>query len=79
MYLDTIQNVIKRTKKLLIKLNFMKEILEEENERGERLIFENYKSLDIPKNITVTIHDSLSVNLYYPEHPLTSIMKIRGQ
>lgn len=78
MYLDTIQNVIKRTKKLLIKLNFLKDILEEEDERGDRQVFENYKNLDIPKNITATIHDSLSVNLYYPEHPLSSIMKIRG-
>ncbi|CAI2377772.1 unnamed protein product [Moneuplotes crassus] len=77
MYLDTIENVIKRTRKLLIKLHFLKDIIEEEKERNT-LNFENFKNLDIPKNITATIHESLSVNLYYPEHPLTSIMKIRS-
>lgn len=77
MYLDTILNVIKRTRKLLIKLNFLKDILEEENERGDRQIFENYKNLDIPKNITATVKEYLNVNLTYPEHPLTSIMKIK--
>lgn len=85
MILDTLHNVIKRTKKLLIKLNFLKDILKEEDGMEERregqgpsFKVENYKNLDIPKNITAKIHDYLSVNLIYPKHPLMSIMKIKS-
>jgi len=85
MMLDTMHNVIKRTKKLLIKLHFIKDIVEEENERTARrnsgqnsVVFENYKNLDIPKNITAIVHEHVSINLTYPKHPLTSIMKIRS-
>lgn len=85
MYLDTLLNVIRRTKKLLIKLHFLKDVVEEERDREHRrnnglqsVFFENYKNLDIPKNITAKVHDYLSVNLTYPRHPLTSIMKIKS-
>jgi hypothetical protein len=40
--------------------------------------FENYRNLDIPKNLTLKVHDFLSVNLTYPKHPLMSIMKIKS-
>lgn len=85
MMLDTMLNVIKRTKKLLIKLHFLKDIVEEEKEREQRrnngqqsVFFENYRNLDIPKNFTAKVHDYLTINLTYPRHPLTSIMKIKS-
>ena len=85
MILDTMLNVIKRTKKLLIKLHFLNDIINEEKERDTRkknglqsMYFENYKNLDIPRNITAKVYDYLTVNLTYPRHPLTSIMKIKN-
>ena len=85
MILDTMLNVINRTKKLLIKLHFLNDIINEELERETRrnsgqnsMSFENYKNLDIPRNITAKVHDYLTVNLTYPRHPLTSIMKIKN-
>ena len=85
MWLDTLLNVIKRVRKLLIKLHHLKDIIEEEQERerrsqmGEQVrFFENYKNLEFPKNFTAKVHEHFTFNITYPRHPLTSIMKIKS-
>lgn len=77
--------LLRELNKLLIKLHFLNDIIDEEKDRELRrnngvqsMSFENYKNLDIPRNITAKVHDYLTVNLTYPRHPLTSIMKIKN-
>ena len=71
--------------KLLIKLHFLNDVIDEERDRETRvrnglnsMFFENYKNLDIPRNFTAKVYEHLTVNLTYPRHPLTTIMKIKN-
>jgi hypothetical protein len=36
--------------------------------------FLNYRDLDIPRNITLKVLDSATINLYCYEHPLKNLM-----
>ncbi len=70
VHMDTLKEIIKRVKRLIIKLHYQDELLRNNVAQDADLTFENFMDVDIPKRLKVVIEEGISIILIDPSRKL---------
>lgn len=75
VHMDTLKEVIKRLKRLVLKLHHYEQLLQEQlDDAQQEPSFDNFMDEDIPKRLRVVVEEGLSVVLVDPSKKLAPFL-----